>query len=69
MAKKEKTTWKWNEYDQWKEQQSKRPSEPDKIPARSGVCQECGGGSFQLKIKAGQMDRKCKNCGVIVEDV
>jgi hypothetical protein len=70
MAKKEKTTWKWNEYGQWKEQQNKRPTEPDKIPARSGVCQDCGGGSFKLKMAAaGKMDRICKNCGGVVENV
>jgi hypothetical protein len=66
MAK-EKTKWRWNEYDQWKEKQQ-QPTEPDEIPVRPGRC-ECGGGSFHLKIKAGKMDRICKGCGVVVENV
>jgi hypothetical protein len=68
MAK-EKTKWKWNEYQQWKDQQAKADEPVEEAPVRSGVCPDCGHGSFQLKIKAGQMDRICKGCGVIVENV
>jgi hypothetical protein len=69
MAKKEKTKWKWNEYQEWKDQKEKSQDEPVETPVRSGQCDECGHGSFQLRIKAGQMDRICKGCGVIKENV
>jgi hypothetical protein len=67
MAKK-KDKWRWGEYDQWKKQQEGE-AEPDKPVRRSGQCEECGHGSFQLKVRAGQMDRICKGCGVIKENV
>lgn len=68
MAK-EKTKWRWNEYDEWKQKQEEGEAEPDKPVRRSGQCDECGHGSFLLKIQAGKMDRICKGCGVIKEDV
>lgn len=70
MAKKEKTKWKWSEMAEWKELQDKKEAERlEPEPARSGICPECGHGSFQLKIQDGQMDRICKGCGSIVENV
>jgi hypothetical protein len=66
MAK-EKATWKWAEFDQWKEKQ--QPTEtPEEIPVRPGRC-GCGSAQFQLKIKRGQLDRICRGCGEVVENI
>lgn len=68
MAK-EKTKWKWNEYQAWKESKEKKDQPVEEAPVRSGICAECGEGSFHLRVKDGQMDRICKSCGVILFDV
>jgi hypothetical protein len=65
MAK-EKTTWKWTEYNQWKDKQQEPVAE--EIPIRPGRC-ECGSARFQLKIKRGQLDRICRGCGDVVENI
>ena len=64
---KEKTKWKWNEYSQWKEKQQ-QPTEPEEKPVPAGRC-ECGSGRFSLRINKGKMDRICRGCGEILENV
>lgn len=68
MAK-EKTKWRWEEFAQWKEKQQGKQDGPGEDPIRPGQCEECRGGSFALKVKNGRMDRICRGCGVIVENV
>jgi hypothetical protein len=70
-AKKPKTKWKWNEFDEWKEQQKQPPEDSggEMKKRKSGQCDKCGGGSFRLKVEMGKMDRTCQNCGEVKEDV
>lgn len=62
-------TWKKaREAAETKRATPKVKSNPE-VMVRAGICDSCGHGGFSLRVKEGKMDRICRGCGEIKENV